>query len=720
MAMCFYLKTYDSAQIKISILHIGGLFLIMSWLLLKIEESNFSFFKNKFLYIFPVVLFLISGTLSFLISPFKLISFNEFIKRFVYCGFVFMLVSEFDDEKKILRIKNCLIIASYIICLYGLLQTIDYYFFPSPPASGLDPFRWRQAFGNRIMSTFGNPNFFGDFLIVMSPIVLSLFIYKKKFYLAFLWVLIVFCIYQTFSKGAWVGFAAGFVIFVALYVFIFLKQKLNRKILISATAVIFIVLSGILYGVHQKVIERTDSVSFRIFTWLSAWEMINTNPILGTGVGTFYVTYPAWRRPQIFFIEGKHNTESDHPENEYLEVWYDEGIIGFTIFIVLLIFVFTAGYKNMLFLNSNKGMRDSPIPYIQLGVSSAFTAQIVHDFFCVSLRFVSSGVMFWMLIGITLAINANLVKEKDIKEKKFIKRPLKIVLQLITAAVFSYAIIFMVGYFKADRLHLQSILYTGINNLDAAIATYDKASKYNPSYIMPVYFKANVHFIRWKAGDPILAERAFQKLWNTAPNYVQSKYVAAQMYVKLMNTNIIQKEEYVKNAKPAEVVMQQDKAIFDAYSNAVKYYKQYLETDPIFPQTYYGLALLYARTGNFEEAEKTLIKHLEYPKKLQSSPHNIWTENWASRRINDYAETYAHLGNLYLTQNKIESAKDVYLKSLALNPQNIIVKKNLSIVYTKLNDNIKSKQQWIEIYQINPNDADAKLYLQSIGVIPKN
>jgi O-antigen ligase len=55
--------------------------------------------------------------------------------------------------------------------------------------------------------------------------------------------------------------------------------------------------------------ERTDSVSFRIFTWLSAWEMINTNPILGTGVGTFYVAYPAWRRPQIFFIEGKHNTE---------------------------------------------------------------------------------------------------------------------------------------------------------------------------------------------------------------------------------------------------------------------------------------------------------------------------------------------------------------------------------------------------------------------------
>ncbi|MCA6070862.1 MAG: hypothetical protein LE168_00485 [Endomicrobium sp.] len=39
---------------------------------------------------------------------------------------------------------------------------------------------------------------------------------------------------------------------------------------------------------------------------ISIWEMINTNPVLGAGIGAFYVTYPPWRRPQIFLIEGRH------------------------------------------------------------------------------------------------------------------------------------------------------------------------------------------------------------------------------------------------------------------------------------------------------------------------------------------------------------------------------------------------------------------------------
>jgi hypothetical protein len=44
IAVSFYLGTYDSAQIKITIFHIGGLLLIMAWLLLKIEEGCFTLF----------------------------------------------------------------------------------------------------------------------------------------------------------------------------------------------------------------------------------------------------------------------------------------------------------------------------------------------------------------------------------------------------------------------------------------------------------------------------------------------------------------------------------------------------------------------------------------------------------------------------------------------------------------------------------------------------
>ncbi|MCL2334843.1 MAG: O-antigen ligase family protein, partial [Endomicrobia bacterium] len=349
VAVAFYLKTYDSAQIKITIVHLGGLFFVMLWLLSKIEEGNLDFFKKNFIFILPLLLYLFSGIVSFSMSPFKYVSLNEVAKRFIYCGLALIIIDKFNDEKKIMSLFNWLVAAAYIVCIYGIVQIIDYRFFPPPPDAGLDPFLWRQAFGNRIFSTFGNPNFFGDFLVVMSPVTLSLYIYRRKFYLLFLWAMIAVCLFATMSKGAWLGFAAGIFVFAVMYAVTFLRDKINAKTAIAIALVVVVFVAGAGLGIGILTKKRTDSASFRIFTWMSAWEMINTNPVIGTGIGSFYVTYPSWRRPQIFFIEHGHNTESDHPENEYLEVWFDEGIIGLTIFLLLIAFVFTAGYKNILY-----------------------------------------------------------------------------------------------------------------------------------------------------------------------------------------------------------------------------------------------------------------------------------------------------------------------------------------------------------------------------------
>jgi putative inorganic carbon (HCO3(-)) transporter len=717
MAVSFYLSTYDSAQIKITIFHIGGLFLIMTWLLLKIEEGSFSLFKNKFVYILPILLFLLSGVLSFSISPFKLASLNEFLRRFIYCGIVFILIDEFNDEKKILCIKNWLIAASFAVCTYGILQIFDYHLFPKNIfSSGLDPFTWRQAFGERIMSSFGNPNFFGDFLIVMSSITLALFMYKKKIYLAILWLMILICSYHTMSKGTWLGLAFGLVLFAVLYGFIFLRTKINKKLLTLLTICMLIISSFAVFGIYSKTRERTDSASFRVFTWLSTWEMINTNPILGTGIGTFYLTYPSWRRPQIFFIEGKHNTESDHPENEYLEVWYDEGIVGLTIFLVLIIFVLTLGYKNILFLRDDKTTKDGPMPYLQLGVISAFSAQLVHDFVCVSLRFVSSGVMFWLLMGVTLSIAAkaaNFIKHENNSTKNYLKRPTKLVLQFIIFTIFIWSIIFTKGYFIADLLHSKAIVLSRSGNWDNAISTYAKVSKNNPSFAMAKYFKINAHMDRWKAGDDVLAEKTFGELWKLAPNFVQSKLYAGMMYMRVFNDNKLLLQEYIEEGRPRDVIVKQEKVVADAFVNAEKYYKQYIEIDPIFPMAYYGLASLYSQIGRFEKSEKILLNHLEYYKKLRKRPHNFWVEDWSSRRKSDYSETYNQVGYLYAVQRQFDKAESMYLKALGLHFENINAKKNLALLYSALGRQDEARQQWVEIYRINPNDKDALEYIQT-------
>ncbi len=720
IAVCFYLKTYDSAQIKITLIHVGGFFLLMNWLVLKIEEGDFSFFREKFVYMLPVLLFLVSGIISFLNSSFEYASFNELTKRILYCGLALIIMSEFDDEKKLMRIFNWLIAATFIACIYGLIQFIDYKFFPPPPDLGLDPFAWRQAFANRIFSTFGNPNFYGDFLIVMSPIAAALAIYKKKIYLIILWVMIALCTFFTFSKGAWLGFASGTFVFIITYLVIFLRNKLNRKMVMTFAISAVVIVCIVAFGIVSLSKKRTDSVSFRIFTWLSAWEMVNTNPVWGTGIGSFYVAYPSWRRPQIFFIEAKHNTESDHPENEFLEVWYDEGIIGFTIFLLLIAFVFTAGYKNMMFYTSGKGTRDGPEAYIQLGVFAAFAAQLAHDTVCVSLRFVSSGVMLWLLIGVTISLLVNTQKDKSKKAKSLINSPLKIIFQLLVIIPCIYMMFYLYGYFKADYLHSQAIGYSKQANWDIALKTYDEVNKYNPTFPMSKYFKGNVHLDRWGAGDPIMTEKAFFDLWKIAPNYVQSKYYAGLMYEKMWQGSIQMIEESKKEKKPESVIMQHSAKASEYFNKALRYYNEYRMIDPVFPQTYYRMASMFAQVGDIARAEAILIEHLNFPEKLSKPPHSLWYENWTSRRMNEYSETYSQLGLLYWSQGKKEESKNMYLKSIELFPGNFFARKNLASIYQNLGDVNNADRQWVEVIKINQNDEDARKYLLARGIITIN
>ncbi|MCS7185169.1 MAG: O-antigen ligase family protein, partial [bacterium] len=77
------------------------------------------------------------------------------------------------------RITKWLIAALFFVTFYALIQYIDLRFFTGSEV-GLDPFIWRGAFGNRIFTTFGNPNFVGNFLVIMIPIIISLYIKNSK------------------------------------------------------------------------------------------------------------------------------------------------------------------------------------------------------------------------------------------------------------------------------------------------------------------------------------------------------------------------------------------------------------------------------------------------------------------------------------------------------------------------------------------------------------
>jgi tetratricopeptide (TPR) repeat protein len=716
IAVAFYLKTYDSAQIKITLMQIGGTAIIAVWLIKLLEGSTTLRFLGKNLtLVLPLLAFLVSGILSYFRSPFPLASANELVRRVIYILFAVIIMCEINSEEKINRLLKWLYAAAFISTIYAVIQFLDYRFFPPPPDPGLDPFIWRQAFGDRVFSTFGNPNFFGDFLVVMSPITMAMYMRTRRFHLLVLWLLIAFSVTYTFSKGAWLGFGSGLLVFVFFAVGFFAtaaKTKI-RRILIGMTIATLLFVS---FGIWHNLKGRPDSASFRLFTWISTWEMINTNPWLGTGIGTFYVTYPSWRRPQIFFIEGKHNTETDHPEDEYLEVWYDEGYVGFGIFLLLLAVYLTVGFRNLqAFSRSNAERPKGDMrAYVQLGILTAIIAQLIHNCVCVSLRFVSSGVMLWMLIGLIGSLNAHNplpAGEPDGEETTRLPLTARRAMQALVAAVAFYFIWVFYGYFKADINHNLAIFYSKQAQWTPALEHYDTIMKENPSFIMAHYFMGNVFNDRWSPGDPERSIEKYRDVWKLAPNYVQSHHQAGLIYLKWgEDERRLAGEAMQRGDRKAAAA--HEKKQKDLWNQALAQFELYRRIDPIFPLNYYRMAWIYMQLGQQDKAEAMYRAHLEYPEKLKQPPYNAWVEDWAVRRKDEYAETCVNLGNLYFTKGDLAGAEKYYQQALKLSPNAVNALKNLAILYGQQGKRDAAIAQWQKLQSIAPRDPDVQRVFQ--------
>lgn len=413
LVVSFYLRTYDSAQVKITEVQMFGTILIAFWFCKVFESGHWPFSKSQSLIVLPVALFFVSGVVSFIRSPLHWGSFDFFVRRVIYIGLAMIAMTELTSLKDYRRLTKWLVIALAVCTIYGLVQWLDINFFPAgPPTVGLDKFVWRKAFGERVFSTFGNPNFYSNFLVAMVPIMMALYFMKRQFYYLPLIALTLINVYWSGSKGPFVGLLAGTAVFSFLVVRFFVKSRRVKLYVFSSAGIAgALMASYVIYRVFFG--GAITSFSFRMYTWLSTWEMVNAKPVLGNGIGTFWVLYPAYRRPAIFHIESKHNTETDHAENEHLEVWMDEGIVGAGIWFWLIGMISYGIYRAMAVLTASQPTRAGPsgeddqFPeevYYMLGFVSGFLGMLIHNFTDVSMRFVSSGAPFWMLTGVCAAL----------------------------------------------------------------------------------------------------------------------------------------------------------------------------------------------------------------------------------------------------------------------------------------------------------------------------
>jgi tetratricopeptide (TPR) repeat protein len=629
-SIAFYLHTYDSAQVKITIVQMLGTSLIAVWYLKLLCEWTVPW-KRYMLLAAPLIASLISGTTSILHTPYPGPSEDEVLRRVFYVHFALIALTEINTLERLKRMVKFLLLATGISVGYGLIEILDFRFFPlSSFSTGIDPFIWRQAFGSRIFSTFGNPNFFGNFLVILTPITLALLLKRNRerslsvmvfalatmgvsaliwqvdtlaqliyleswegflfflllggymlwsavqfSWLGILFFLITLCNVLTVSKGAWIGYAAGMVAFLMLVLFYFSQfqsERMRRTLKTSAVATLIICSLGV--GIYSYL--RIDSLRFRIFTWVSTWEMGYVHPILGNGVGSFRVIYPAYRRPQIFHIEGKHNTETDHSENEYWEVFQDEGLVGLGIFLWMITTFSVMGLRALRRFTEGLSIRDpvsgkrkssdDPRAYYMLGILAAFWGMLIHNGMDVSLRFVSSGIFLWLLAGLIGAmVLHDPMRDTDLPAEKEEGQPSSPVfnfvlngLRILTAVLFViFAAHILKGFHDAQGPVPQSsgeallwviawvaflgtvggclcVSYKVIRSLRFVFAFPILWIMLIPLHEFWGYFRADVHhnrgifFSKQQKWDEAL--KNYQEVVRLNPNYIMAYYFMGNVY----------------------------------------------------------------------------------------------------------------------------------------------------------------------------------------------
>ncbi len=326
--------------------------------------------------VFPAVIFIVILGLATIFSQSPTHSFwGYYFRKMGYLiwvhFFAFFLILFFNlkTQKQIARIFYVIVLTVVAVVIYGFLQTF-----------GFDIFPWNQtpSLGNRIFSTLGQPNFLGSWLLLSAPVIIWILIggreqpAKKVFeqyifrpLIISLFLLCIFILVLTQSRGAWVGFFFSFFFFTVVFSWL---QKQKR---LTALLLIFFVLCCVLaiyLNLHpltprlgdSSLVVRLKTLSqllaageLRLIWWRDSWDLIKQKPILGYGPETQHLNFIRYYTPEFAALETI-NSYPDRAHNDFLDMLLISGVLGLVSYLFLIISTFWLGLKYVFKKTSSK------------------------------------------------------------------------------------------------------------------------------------------------------------------------------------------------------------------------------------------------------------------------------------------------------------------------------------------------------------------------------
>ncbi|HCC48020.1 MAG TPA: hypothetical protein DEQ38_07910 [Elusimicrobia bacterium] len=305
--------------------------------------------------------------------------------------------------------------AGAVAALYGILE---YFRLELVWAKLLNPY------GNRSVSTFGNPNFISTYVVIFLPLAASLLMKARtlpqRFYYGLVFLSYLGMLMASLTRSSWIGAAAAL---GCLFAFASHRAQLkaNKKFLYPffAAALLLVAMwpsdslkpfsSGLADRVSEAVlgIQSPAAVSLggddgrtyasfhqRLLIWTSAWQMGLENPLLGKGWGQFELFYPFYqgRLMSNFPVMRGLRTHANNAHNEILEQWSQAGLLGLGAYLWVLVTLFYGFWR--FYRSAGEQARYGAVP-LAAGLVGALADNLLN----VSIHFAVPALAFWWTAG---------------------------------------------------------------------------------------------------------------------------------------------------------------------------------------------------------------------------------------------------------------------------------------------------------------------------------